>query len=533
MMRCHPSHILLIEDNPGDADLVCLCLADAQAQVEIRCVTHLAAGLASLLECPPSLVLLDLNLPDSHGSDTFQRILETAPTVPVVILSGQDDEELAIKAIHQGAQDYLVKGSLTSLSLERAIHYAVERQALLRSLDMSRKQQIDFKNQFLSHVSHELRTPLTCIHQYVSLLFDGLAGSISPDQRAHLQTVLKSVHQLQAMIKDLLEATRAESGKTRIEPRCLALADLLRESVAMMQPLAREHHIHLALSVDSLLPLAYADPDRILGVVLNLIDNAIKFTPPEGNITVSASTMANDPDFVYISVADTGRGISPEALPLIFERLYQDPSSADTNRSGLGLGLYIAKEMVTLNGGQIWATSQIGCGSTFSIKLPKHSLAKLLMPIVLHKGRLRDSLVLVRVDLAPLPHVARAHWRETCLNCLDLLRRCVHIDTDLVLPPLAATSLEESFYILASTDMVRVNIMIARIAEQIAALPHFQSNATITVTAKPVARIATDYSAPLASQVEAVATHVTQLITADLHDKGSHSVTQRKQYANA
>ena len=101
------------------------------------------------------------------------------------------------------------------------MRYAVERQALLRSLDMSRKQQLEFKNQFLSHVSHELRTPLTCIHQYVTILLDGLAGDISGEQRDHLGTILKSVNQLGAMVHDLLEATRAETGKIQLTLHCV------------------------------------------------------------------------------------------------------------------------------------------------------------------------------------------------------------------------------------------------------------------------------------------------------------------------
>lgn len=104
----------------------------------------------------------------------------------VVVLSGQDDEALAVKAVNQGVQDYLVKGDITAKHLERAIRYAVERQALLRTLEITRKQQLEFKNHFLSHVSHELRTPLTCIHQFVTLLADGLAGPILPGQTDHL-----------------------------------------------------------------------------------------------------------------------------------------------------------------------------------------------------------------------------------------------------------------------------------------------------------------------------------------------------------
>ena len=116
--------------------------------MKVNCVSRLADGLASLSRETPSLVLLDLNLPDSHGADTFRRLMEHSPDVPVVVLSGQDDEALAMKAVHQGVQDYLVKGNISSKNLERAMRYAVERQALLRSLEISRKQQLEFKNQF-------------------------------------------------------------------------------------------------------------------------------------------------------------------------------------------------------------------------------------------------------------------------------------------------------------------------------------------------------------------------------------------------
>ena len=274
------THVLVIEDNPGDADLLRLRLVEGKSAVDVTCVNRLSEGLAKLKLKSPNLILLDLNLPDSQGAETFRKILEQAPDVPVVILSGHDDEALAIKALHQGVQDYLVKGAISSASLDRAMRYAVERQALLRSLEMSRKQQLEFKNQFLSHVSHELRTPLTCIHQYVTILADGLAGEVNPDQRDHLKTILKSVNQLVAMVRDLLEASRAESGKIRIEARCVALGDLIRQAVAMMQVAAREKGVGLEVGVDTRIPLVHGDPGRILEVLINLVENGIKFTPP-------------------------------------------------------------------------------------------------------------------------------------------------------------------------------------------------------------------------------------------------------------
>src|ERR1017187_3687635 len=307
-MEPQTTQVLLIEDNPGDADLVRLRLVESKSPVTVNCVTRLSEGIASLTRETPSVVLLDLNLPDSRGAETFRRVMEHAPNVPVVVLSGQDDEALAIKAVHQGVQDYLIKGNISSKHLERAIRYAVERQALLRALEISQKQQLEFKNQFLSHVSHELRTPLTCIHQYVTLLLDGLAGPVPPDQSDHLKTVLKSVNQLHAMIRTLREPPGAESGKMRIEPRCIALGELIQQTVAMMHPTADEKKIGLEIGLDQRLPLVLADPDRVLEVLINLVDNAIKFTPRDGAVMVRACMVEADPGSVYISVTDTGRG---------------------------------------------------------------------------------------------------------------------------------------------------------------------------------------------------------------------------------
>ena len=531
-MSDFPKQVLLIEDNPGDADLVRLRLTEGKTQLDVSCVNRLSEGLASIETKPPAVVLLDLNLPDSHGSETFRKILDKAPGIPVVILSGQEDETLAMKAIHQGVQDYLVKGDMTSRTLERSMRYAVERQALLRSLEISRKQQIEFKNQFLSHVSHELRTPLTCIHQYASLLFDGLSGPISREQRDHLQIILKSVNQLHAMIRDLLEATRAESGKLRIEPRCLDLVELVRQAIAMIRPIAIEKRITVELGADSNIPLVQADPDRVLEVLINLIDNAVKFTPSEGTVTAKVSRQETDPDFAYVTITDTGRGISPEALPLIFERLYQDPDSVDGNRSGLGLGLYIARELVNLHGGRIWAASQPGQGTTFTFNLPIYSLSKLLSPVIVHGQRLRESIVLVRVDLKPLVSPVRGNWKEVCSECLVLLRRCVYVDKDLVLPAMATNGPEDTFYVVASTDLERVNIMITRIVEQIGALTRLKAAGTIRAAARQVRFAAEMEGKTLEHQVDKVAERVTEMILADLRTMNGFNKKETNANAN-
>ena len=506
------TQVLLIEDNPGDADLVRLRLVEGASPVSVNCVNRLADGLASLTVETPSVVLLDLNLPDSRGAETFRRVRDHAPHVPVVVLSGRDDEDLAMRAVNQGVQDYLVKSDLSSKHLERAIRYAVERQALLRALEIAQQQQLEFKNQFLSHVSHELRTPLTCIHQYVTLLLDGLSGAMTPEQTDHLKTVLKSVNQLHAMLRDLLEATRAEGGKMRIEPRCIALGELVQQTIAMMRPMADEKKVGLELGLDQRLPLVHADPDRVLEVLMNLVDNAIKFTPAEGSVMVQASMVEADPGYVYISVSDTGRGISPEAKTLIFERLYQDPDSIDNNRSGLGLGLFICREIVRLHEGRIWISSELGQGSTFSFTLPVYSLAKLLAPVITYQGRLRQAFVLVKVELTPLSNPPRGNWKESWQQCLEIVRRCVYLDKDLVLPPMGTAGTTETFFVVASTDMQRSGIMTTRIREQLDRLGDLKTKCTVTITTVPVELPAENAEETLGQRVQGVADRVTQMI---------------------
>ncbi len=512
------TEVLLIEDNPGDADLVRLRLVESDSAVNVNCFDRLADGLASMAKTPPSVVLLDLNLPDSHGADTFRKVLEKAPGVPVIILSGQDDEALAMKALHQGVQDYLVKGDISSGQLERVMRYAIERQALLRSLEMSRHQQLEFKNQFLSHVSHELRTPLTCIHQFVTILLDGLAGDINADQRYHLETVLNSVHQLRAMIRDLLEATRAESGKIRVEPRCITIGDLVQQAVSMMAATAKEKHVGLEVGLDSRIPFVYADPDRVLQVLINLIDNGIKFTPPEGSVLVKACIVEADPSMVYVSVSDTGQGIGPEAKALIFERLYQDPNSVDNNRAGLGLGLFIAKELVELHGGRIWVASELENGSTFSFTLPLYSLAKLLFPVITYQGRLREALVLVKVELTPLPGIPRSNWKEICQRAQETLRRCVYVDKDLVLPVTGNVGLDETFLVAASTDLERAEIMMKRIREQLEAAAGFKTAGVLKLSAAVVDLPSRD-DGPLEASVQTTADRITEMARLTLDEK--------------
>jgi two-component sensor histidine kinase len=314
------------------------------------------------------------------------------------------------------------------------------------------------------------------------------------------------------MIRDLLEATRAESGKMRVELRCISLKELVQQAAAMLRPTAEEKKIGLEIGLDQRLPLVHADPDRVLEVLINLVDNAIKFTAPEGSVVIKACMVEADPGSVYLSVSDTGRGIGPEAKALIFERLYQDPDSVDNSRSGLGLGLFICREIVRLHQGRIWVSSELGQGSTFTFTLPVYSLAKLLAPVITYEDHLRPAFVLVRVELIPLVTLPRGSWKDTWRQCLEILRHCVYLDKDLVLPPMATSATSETLFVVASTDLQGSGAMTMRIREQMERLGNLNTKCTLTVSALPIELAPPNPGAGLEEQVQNVADRVTQMI---------------------
>jgi hypothetical protein len=362
----------------------------------------------------------------------------------------------------------------------------------------------------------------------VTLLLDGIAGPLAPDQGDHLKTILKSVNQLHAMIRDLLEAARAESGKLRVEQRCISLAELVHQVRAMLRPLADEKRIGLEVGIDQRLPLVYADPDRVLEVLINLVDNAIKFTPEDGAVMVQANVVDADPASVYVAVSDSGRGISPEAKNLIFERLYQDPDSIDNNRSGLGLGLFICKEIVRLHEGRLWVSSEPGQGSTFTFTLPVYSLAKLLAPIIVYQERLRPSLVLVHIELTPRSNFPRGNWKETWQQSLETVRRCIYPDKDLVLPPMGTSGAGETLFVVASTDLQRSGIMTTRIREQLEKADNFKEKFAVAITTLPVEIDSGQTDQPVGRQVQAAAECVTQMILKSMERKHSSAAKAAK-----
>src|ERR1700693_765084 len=208
-----PLRVLLVEDSAGDARLLReMFRSEGPGSFVLTHVERMSEALPHLAKGDLDIVLLDMGLPDGHGLDTVRRALAAAPGVPVIVLTGLDDEDLAALAMKEGAQDYLIKGQIENRALPRALRHAIERYRMQRETDLIRTDQLQFKDEFLSHVSHELRSPLTAIYQFVTILLDKLAGELNLEQHQYLQIILRNVKQLQSMINDLLEVTRVEAG---------------------------------------------------------------------------------------------------------------------------------------------------------------------------------------------------------------------------------------------------------------------------------------------------------------------------------
>lgn len=223
------------------------------------------------------------------------------------------------------------------------------------------------KSNFLSVISHELKTPLHSIKGFVDIILMGKTGELNAVQSDFLSTVKDQTLQLQHLINDLLEFSRLESGQIKLEPETLALSSLIAEVVEKLSPLAEQGHVSLTSTLPADFPPIEGDPVRLEQVFSNLIDNAIKFTPAGGQVTVEGEALE---DGVRMRVIDTGIGIPLEERERIFDRFYQVESGSTRPYRGTGLGLTICKHIVDRHHGRIWVEGEEGEGAIFVVELP-------------------------------------------------------------------------------------------------------------------------------------------------------------------
>ncbi|MBA3709103.1 MAG: response regulator [Planctomycetes bacterium] len=361
--------ILMVEDNLGDALLLKEYLAECRFACTIRHCRLLGEALTALAAKSFQVVLLDLILPDSKGLATFNSVHQRAPGVPIVILSGFSDEELASQAVKLGAQDYLPKNDITGLQLARTIRYAMERkkaEQVLHQAKEAAEAANKAKDRFIASLSHELRTPLTPVLTQVQILERD--PTLSTEVREAMTMIRRNIELEARLIDDLLDTTRVASGKMELRPQVVDVHSLIRSSVEICRADIDRKGLRLELDLSAAVPAICADPDRLQQVFWNLLTNAVKFTPAGG--VVSFATCNPTPGRVAVTVSDSGIGIEADLLPRIFEPFEQGGRGMTRKFGGLGLGLSITRSIVNLHEGLLTVHSDgEGTGSRFRVEL--------------------------------------------------------------------------------------------------------------------------------------------------------------------
>ncbi|OGC05221.1 hypothetical protein A2276_04710 [candidate division WOR-1 bacterium RIFOXYA12_FULL_43_27] len=255
--------------------------------------------------------------------------------------------------------------------LEKLVHVVrdiTERKKTEKELEEKNKKLLELdklKSDFIATVSHELRTPLTIIKEGIMQVLDELYGKIGTDQKKVLDISKNNIDRLTRIINDLLDISKIEANRVDIHPKEFPICEIGHKVIEASKIKADAEGIRMVADCSAgENVLVYADPDRLEQIFINLITNSLKFTPKGGQITLK---LEEEPDFVRISVSDTGKGIAGEDIPKLFSRFQQ----LDRSKGGTGLGLAIAKNLVELQGGKIWVESELGKGTTFTFTVPK------------------------------------------------------------------------------------------------------------------------------------------------------------------
>ena len=307
-------------------------------------------------------ILLDLSMPGLSGFEVLEHLQGDPRTreIPVIILTATGDSLDAMdRALRMGAVDYITK-PIEARRVEIRVRGVLERRRLLREVQ-------DLRANFTSMLIHDLRSPLTVIKGYADLVEASLDVAAGDKPRRHLAAIQQACVRMLRLIGEILDVSKLEAGKLSIERKPVDVAPFVRDVVERFQVAAQRRGIsvdtvgmHAPITLD-------ADPNRLDQILMNLLSNALKFTPDGGKIVVEVRTAD---DHAEIAVTDSGAGIPPEELPLLFQKFSQT-ASGKAAAQGSGLGLLICRHLVEAHGGRIWAESEPGSGSRFAFQLPR------------------------------------------------------------------------------------------------------------------------------------------------------------------
>jgi signal transduction histidine kinase len=371
--------ILLIEDSSSDSELVIQLLQDEFVNADIHTATNLERALVMLDETPYDLVLADLTLPDADGATVVQSVRTAHPTTALMVLTGRIDGALALWALAEGAQDYLVKGQHDGPRLATAMLHGLQRcraeqnahTQLLAALNkesqaVHRLHELnELKNDFVATVSHELRTPLTSISAYTEMLQE--ETSLSPQHREWVDTIARNTFRLTSLTDDLLLMSRFGSVGYAVKARPVDLTTVVRRAEEVLAGLGTGRSLDMSFALPDSPVVVLGDADHLERVVLNLMGNAIKFSHEGGSISCRLSRVATE---AVLTVTDAGIGIPAAEQVELFTKFFRGASARNRAIQGTGLGLYIVATIVKNHGGQISVESGGGQGSTFTVRIP-------------------------------------------------------------------------------------------------------------------------------------------------------------------
>ena len=367
MIRREANKICIIDDNVEDrAVFRRYLLQDAEYRYVFFEEGTGKKGLELCRAIQPDCILLNYNLPDIDGLEFLTELsdeLELVP-FPVIVLTDLDNEAAALKAMKRGAQYYLVKDEMTQGNLLRAIHNAVEREAMRRMVE-KQHQDLELKNQemeaFAYALAHDLRSPLRAISSFGQIVAQDYSASLDEEGRRYIDIIVRSSMQMDRLIDELLKYTRIEHRSVRTKP--VDLAYLIPHIVA---ELATRNAEATVLVADQL-PVVDGDPVLLNQVFVNLVENALTYHKPDVQPSIAISWQREEP-YAIISIKDNGIGIAPKhqaKIFNIFQRLHGDEEYA-----GTGIGLAIVKKATELMDGMVWVESAPEQGSCFYVKLP-------------------------------------------------------------------------------------------------------------------------------------------------------------------
>ncbi len=370
---------LLIEDSASDSELVRALLEDEFPNGTISVAVNLEMALRLLEEADYDVILADLTLPDADGEMVVRAVRRASPQTALMVLTGRVDGTLALWTLAEGAQDYLVKGVHDGPRLAEALLHGLQRSRTeqmaharlvaalrLESEATERLRELDLaKNDFVAIASHELRTPLTSVVAYAELL--AVEVDLTDRQREFVAVIVRNAARLTALTEDLLLLSALNSTPGQEQMLEVDMRVVVSSAEDIIETLARQRLLDVRLELPDDPVVVMGDARELERLVLNLMSNAIKFTPDEGTVTCRLSST---PTQVSLEVIDTGIGIPAVEQGQLFTRFFRSSEAHHLAIQGTGLGLHIAASIVKAHGGDISVDSAVGRGTTISVRLP-------------------------------------------------------------------------------------------------------------------------------------------------------------------